>query len=651
MELTTANAWKIYALGPSQLKPYLPRIFDRLKVPVDDGIWVETYVDQLGKKFAESVKVAGSLSGWDSVMKVCVEAGVFETMFSLVQHPRDDLETAVIHAIDCLHHLVTKANQAERSILLNHAVGCDALNVCLRILREHDLCIHRYSAGRMLRTLCSDLCYGTKLSAAATATAIESLCRHVLDDIHSYSRELIDPDKAWQAYRMTQHAVYTPEMASKYGLRWFGLTQELCMWSIHGMICLFPVPTKQHISDIVHSKPSILDLLLDIASVPRPPWYPETTVDQIATEILALMLQLPLTIIPGLEIPLDEKSKASITDDWNAVISVADLLLERPQWLPKILKTWRRLDKERLSELHELLFKVHSEWYGVEPDIDTMTSIYEYRGHMRVDILSIITTLTFADIDDVDLISLLRLTYEATKKAAPTSRDAEPTINTKEDVLYEKIEQTVSVFRVPMAVADIEEPGVTCDAVGQIAPQAVSAPVALLRLLTLLASHGVLDAAPTWAALPAGTADGTHLVHVRQILADDTLGRTLAVLVRRLAAQRAHGRESVREAPYTARAEYRQAAQLAAGLVAFDGATHGRWAPQLVGVRRELVLCLGNAAEMSNRVKDYGAAVVFASAALDVAGKAPRNEGITPDVVEKNVRRLELARASLERAP
>ena len=44
MELTTANAWKIYGLGPSGLKTYLPRIFERLKVPVADGIWVETYV-------------------------------------------------------------------------------------------------------------------------------------------------------------------------------------------------------------------------------------------------------------------------------------------------------------------------------------------------------------------------------------------------------------------------------------------------------------------------------------------------------------------------------------------------------------------------------------------------------------------------------
>ena len=66
-------------------------------------------------------------------MKVCVETSVFETMFSLVQHPRGDMETAVVSAIDCLHNLVMKANRAERRDLLERAVGCNALDVCMRV--------------------------------------------------------------------------------------------------------------------------------------------------------------------------------------------------------------------------------------------------------------------------------------------------------------------------------------------------------------------------------------------------------------------------------------------------------------------------------------------------------------------------------------
>ena len=45
MELTPANAWRIYALQPSELRPYLSQIFDRLRVPAEnDGIFVETYI-------------------------------------------------------------------------------------------------------------------------------------------------------------------------------------------------------------------------------------------------------------------------------------------------------------------------------------------------------------------------------------------------------------------------------------------------------------------------------------------------------------------------------------------------------------------------------------------------------------------------------
>ncbi|EKM57739.1 uncharacterized protein PHACADRAFT_170949 [Phanerochaete carnosa HHB-10118-sp] len=142
-------------------------------------------------------------------------------------------------------------------------------------------------------------------------------------------------------------------MASRYGKRWFGLTQELCLWAVHGLICCVPALTCRQIFEIVQSRPVMLDLLLDIAMVPRPAFYPETTADQIAAEILAIILQLPLGSIPGLEIPLQDAMKASFDDEWHATISVAGLLLERPQWLPKLLKIWKRLDKERFSELQE----------------------------------------------------------------------------------------------------------------------------------------------------------------------------------------------------------------------------------------------------------------------------------------------------------
>lgn len=268
---------------------------------------------------------------------------------------------------------------------------------------------------------------------------------------------------------------------------------------------------------------------------------------------------------------------------------------------------------------------------------------------MRLDILSITTTLTFVpDIDNTDLISLLRLAYESTKKAAPISREADLSYDCKEEELYERYEWTVSIFRIPMGLVEIGEPGVTTDAVGDIPAAAVSAPIALLRLLTVLAQRGVLNKASTWRSLPDGVAEGTHFVHVQQILSDMVIGKTLSVIAKRVTTQREKSKKNVKEAPYTARSEYRQAAQLAAGLVGFDEATRGHWNSSIIGMRKELVLCLGNAAEMSNRLHDYEAALGFSLAAQDVALKASRNEGITSDIIAKNTRRLEVAQDNLK---
>ena len=121
-----------------------------------------------------------------------------------------------------------------------------------------------------------------------------------------------------------------------------------------------------------------------------------------ATEMLALILQPPLNLVPGLRIPLDEQLKESFDAEWQATISIADLFTERPSWLYKILEVWKKLDKERLPKVREyvslaisvvfvmlicnlvisMLSKVRSDWYGNEPDPDTMMNIYSARGDL-----------------------------------------------------------------------------------------------------------------------------------------------------------------------------------------------------------------------------------------------------------------------------
>lgn len=152
MEINPANAFRIYGLPIGQLKTYLPRVFAKLAVPAEgDGIVVETYVvrlylphytnrsllivaqGQLHQIFMRRGEEGEEGTGWSQFQTVCVECGVFETLLSLVQHPRDDIETAIHCAWDSISWLSFMGNAAQRKILRDKATACNALNICLRV--------------------------------------------------------------------------------------------------------------------------------------------------------------------------------------------------------------------------------------------------------------------------------------------------------------------------------------------------------------------------------------------------------------------------------------------------------------------------------------------------------------------------------------
>lgn len=64
------------------------------------------------------------------------------------------------------------------------------------------IALHKHSAVRFLKILCSDLSYGELLSPAETARLMETLTRTALEERDSYSQELRDPDKSWQVVLM-----------------------------------------------------------------------------------------------------------------------------------------------------------------------------------------------------------------------------------------------------------------------------------------------------------------------------------------------------------------------------------------------------------------------------------------------------------------
>lgn len=211
----------------------------------------------------------------------------------------------------------------------------------------------------------------------------------------------------------------------------------------------------------------------------------------------------------------------------------------------------------------------------------------------------------------------------------------------------EHAERVNEIFRTSQIITACYPPD-TVEASSQVASETVSGPIALLRLLIVLARRGVLDQASEWRALPEGTAPSTSLTQVKQILSPAVVEKILPLALKRVAARRELGNIRLRANDWWhARAAYRPAAELAVCLREFDNVTNGRWASKIRGATKELVLNLGNAAEMSNRKKEYKTALGFASAAVEIGQNAPADEDVTRDLVEKNRRRVDLAKSQV----
>lgn len=263
--------------------------------------------------------------------------------------------------------------------------------------------------------------------------------------------------------------------------------------------------------------------------------------------------------------------------------------------------------------------------------------------------LQLMTALTYSPLcKDFDLVSLLRIAYLSTKKHTPVAGDE--FIPPNNFMLFEQHrceyhEGIVYTFRVPITRPPNQLDD-KVDAALQAPAAAVGAPCLLLRILTVLAERGLLEKIPHWKTVPAECAAGTDVRQVQQITSPAVIKKLLPVVAKRVMRHRELTRKTVAERLfYLARSRYRQAAELAASMLAFDKATGGQWSEEVRGLWNELVLCLGNAAEMSNRHAEHKTALGYAVAAAEVARSAPQNVGISADTIAKNERRAETARS------
>lgn len=205
------------------------------------------------------------------------------------------------------------------------------------------------------------------------------------------------------------------------------------------------------------------------------------------------------------------------------------------------------------------------------------------------------------------IVSFLRLAYSGLskkKKSGPNPGDGP-----------DWIEQQAVFASSP---ADMQHVGEEVDPPVIIPDIAIMGPITFARLLTVLAQRGELEEIERWTELPAGTTSTTSLGQVQQMTSESVIMSFVTLAVKRVERRREDGKKSFQEGRYqNAGFEYIAAAELGAALIAFAEATpDGKWRAELRGVRKEVVLSLGNATECALRMKQFEKAYNFAKATM-----------------------------------
>ena len=261
-----------------------------------------------------------------------------------------------------------------------------------------------------------------------------------------------------------------------------------------------------------------------------------------------------------------------------------------------------------------------------------------------------IISLTYVpeSLPDHFLFTFLRVAYACSEKV-PQLGDA-PVTGEDFDTLNLSIERNQEVARKPHWVANGNPDGTGYSSI--LYREEFAGPISFLRLLLLLSERGLLSKLPSWSAIPHYNGHAVEpgmkkqsLSQLKQITSPAVIQKFVSMSLKRVKKLReVHGRGEVQREKYgDARWSYACGSELSAAIVAF---LESPKAPVklktkfLDNVKKELILCLGNAAEMSIRGKQHTEGLKFASAAVALGGTCP---GITETIVTKNKNRYTTA--------
>jgi hypothetical protein len=261
--------------------------------------------------------------------------------------------------------------------------------------------------------------------------------------------------------------------------------------------------------------------------------------------------------------------------------------------------------------------------------------------------LQLISNVTLVPecLTDADILLLLRPAYLGSQKIK-----SEDEVNwTSEEDIYDFIEHNHEVFRSPMwAITLPEDERKSIQSPCVIPGEAILGPMALLRLLSLLSERGILNQIPSWSTIPPAMPSSLSLKQVKQMTDPGITKKLLALSLKRATreCERGHQRFRGDQDVDHARAAYAASAELASTLVSFLESPQADSRSKtllLAGAKKQLVLSLGHAADMSNRFKQYEVGYKFALGACAV-GRAARLED---NLRGNNKKRLNAAKQAL----
>ncbi|TEB13965.1 hypothetical protein FA13DRAFT_1748169 [Coprinellus micaceus] len=511
---------------------------------------------------SEAVSKNPSSVGHKKFEKIALSSGIVKTLFQLAKSDRIDMEGVFTSyfAAEGLWNLIIIGTPEERRQLVKVYV------------EEHDV-IH----------WCLEL-----------ASTVFFVCLRT-----DWVRQLGDPSTTWQSMYCFGTVGAPTSKASKYAPRYYSLYQENAAWANIELMGRYPLPEQQYYNDLIKHDPSLLDLLFKCSLVKREAWYAQLEVDVRSLETVVFMLNLPVEMVPGLKLEVDDRAvQERLEQRWGALMDGVGLLTALPNWRRKITDGWKHIIEESPTVVNEMLKKAQKSHYAVEPySIKEFMATMRLRGNFRIVVFRLMTTIAYAaethpqSISDVDLLNFLPISHAGCQPVRTLAgmQDARSL-----DESAERVERTSVAYH----------------------------------------QAGKMDS-----TMMSGKEDHA-LTKLKRLLSDAELRKTVGLSVLRLSERREIGNEAFRRDKqlHDARVEYWSAAQLGAALVEFDQVSNGKYTNLISGSKKELALCLGNAAEMSLGQEYFDRAFAEGGSGKDEVSQSVR---------EKNERRINRAKEGI----